>query len=84
MHKLEVLAQLSTPSTRPRTSPQSRAISTGSDPGVTQVDPSTNSSAKHGISRIIYGIDSPYDIKPFAHIFGHPTTRVEGARTLSK
>ena len=33
MHKLEVLTQLSTGSTRPRTSPQSRAISTGSDPG---------------------------------------------------
>ena len=33
MHKPEVLTQLSTQSTRPRTSPQSRAIRTGSDPG---------------------------------------------------
>ena len=55
MHKLEVLTQLSTRSTRARTSPQSRAISTGSD----QVDPPTNSSAKQGISRFIYAIDSP-------------------------
>ena len=31
MHKLEVLTQLSTQNGRPRTSPQSRAISTGSD-----------------------------------------------------
>ena len=33
MHKLEVLTQISTWGTRPRTSPQSRAISTGSDLG---------------------------------------------------
>ena len=33
MHKLEVLTHLSTRSARPRTSPQSRAISTGSELG---------------------------------------------------
>ena len=33
MPKLEVLTQLSTRNTRPRTSPQSRAITTGSDLG---------------------------------------------------
>ena len=33
MHILEVLTQLSTSGTRPRTSPRSRAISTGSDLG---------------------------------------------------
>ena len=33
MHKLEVLTQHSTRSTRPRAFPQSRAISTGSDLG---------------------------------------------------
>ena len=39
-------------------------------PEVTKVDPPMNSSAKHGISRIILRIDSPYDIKPFAKVLG--------------
>ena len=54
-HKQEVLTQLSTRGNRPRTSTQSRAMSTGSDLG----RPPTNSSAKHGISPLKYGIDSP-------------------------
>ena len=64
MHKLEVLTQLWTRSTRPRAPPGVLA------PEVTQVDPRTNSSAKNGISRIIYGIDSLRDLKTFAQKFG--------------
>ena len=66
MHKLQVLTQLSTgvPDLVPPPSPGQLALE------VTQVDPPTNSSAKHGRSRIIYGIDSLRDLKTFAHNFG--------------
>ena len=53
MHILEVLPQLSTRITRPRTSPGPELLA----PEVTQVDPK-NSSGKHG-SHIAVGIDSP-------------------------
>ena len=67
MHKLEVLTQLSTQSTRPRNSPSPGLLA----PEVTQVDPPTNPSAKHGIiSCIIFGMDSLRDLKTFAHLFG--------------
>ena len=37
-------------------------------PEVTQVDPPTNSSAKNGISRNIYGTGSLHDLKTFAQL----------------
>ena len=65
MHKLEVLTQILTRCTRPRTSPQSRNISTRSDLG----QPPYELVGQARKSRIIYGIDSLRDLKPFAYIF---------------
>ena len=39
-------------------------------PEVTKVESPTNSSAKHGITQVIYGTGNPWDIRPFAHKFG--------------
>ena len=51
--------------------PQSRAISTGSDLG----RPPMISSANHSF---LYGIGIPWDIRPFAHVFGTPRRVQEG------